>query len=60
MDVVDKYNQLPHSCTGRTPHEMWLDNPAPDLSNLFIFGQLGYVPIMSKPEMAMKHRDRGA
>lgn len=59
LDVVDKYNQLPHSSTRQTPHELWFDSPAPNLSNLFIFGQLGYVPVMNKTVRNMKFRDRG-
>lgn len=58
-DAVDKYNQLPHRTTDTTPHQLWFNQNAPDLSNLRIFGQLGYVPVMSKTVRATKHKNRG-
>lgn len=58
MAVVDKYNQIPHSATGKKPHEIWFVGPAPDLSNLYIFCQLGYVAVMSKLLRTMKFKNR--
>ena len=58
LDAVDKYNQLPHGATGNSPHETWFADKAPSLQHLYIFGQLGYVPVMAKKQK-QKHRDRG-
>lgn len=55
-EVVDKYNQLPHSATGKSPHEAWFGTKA-DLRALYIFGQTGFVPIMVLPKR--KQPDRG-
>lgn len=58
-DVVDKYNQLPHSSTGKSPHQLW-HNANPDLRTLFIFGQEGFVPIMSQPKKKHEHSGQKA
>lgn len=55
-DVVDKYNQIPHSATGQSPHSLWFGEKA-DLRALFVFGQYGYVPVMRQPKK--KLADRG-
>lgn len=58
-DATDKYNQLPHRSTGKTPYEIWHKKPKPNLENLYIFGQLWYIPVMSKQDKQKKHNNRG-
>lgn len=59
QDAVDKYNHIPHRNTGCTPQEACFREKAPDLRNLYIFGQVGFAPIMNKAAQADKHKDRG-
>lgn len=54
-DVVDKYDQIPYSATGKSPHGAWFGEPA-DLRGLFVFVQYGYVTIMKRKK---KTDDRG-
>lgn len=60
QDAVDKYNQLTHRGTGRSPHELWFREKKPDLQHLYIFGQIGFCPIMHKTQRANKHNGRGS
>lgn len=57
MDATDKYNQLPHKATVKSPNEMWFNMKIPDLKNLNIFGQLGFTPMMNKAKRPTKYRD---
>lgn len=59
MDATDKYNQLPHSATGHSPHKIWFEEGSPYFANLYIFGQLGYVPVINKSGRHVKHKHRG-
>lgn len=58
-DATDKYNQLPHGRTEMSPHQAWFNVKAPNLKNLYIFGQFGFVPVMNKQEKQQKYRNRG-
>lgn len=58
-DAMDKLNQLPHARTGKIPQQIWVDENKPELSNVYIFGQLGYVPVMNKTEQQSKKKNRG-
>lgn len=48
-DVVDKFNQLPHSEIGKSPKELWIEETM-KLKSLYIFGQHGFVPVMTQPK----------
>lgn len=52
MDAMKKYNQLAHRATEQSPQQFWFEEEAPNLSSLYIFCQLGYVPEMSKKRNA--------
>lgn len=58
-DATDKYSQVPHRSTGQSPHQLWFDVLIPNFKHLFIFGKLGYVPIMNEPSRSNKYKDRG-
>lgn len=58
-DATDKYNQLAHKGTGASLHQKWFNEESLNLRNLFIFGQLGYLPIMNKQVNQAKHRHQG-
>lgn len=58
-DVVEKYNQLPHSVTGCSSHEAWPGDHKPDLQHLYIFGKVAFTPVMNKATRAGKQNDRG-
>lgn len=57
---MDKYNQLPQKATDKSPHQLLYKQDAPQLTNLYIFGQLGYVPIMNKADRNVKCKNRGS
>lgn len=59
IDDADKYNQLPHGATGKSPQQIWYQQAAPDLSNLFIFAQLGFVPVLNKVDRSTKYKNMG-
>lgn len=59
MDTTDKHNQLPKRATVHSPQQLCFEEEALDLSNLYVIGQLGYFPVMSKMERQVKHQNRG-
>lgn len=44
---------------GLLPQELWYNVNSPNLRNLHIFGQLGYVPVMNPKIRRQKHKKRG-
>lgn len=48
QDATDKYNHFPHRTTNATPQQAWFDTDELHLRNLFIFGQIGFMPVMDK------------
>lgn len=58
-EATEKYNQLVHRSTGKSPQELWFQEEKPRLNDLHIFGQLRYTPYMSKAHRASKYKDHG-
>lgn len=54
-DAVEKYNHLPHSATGQSPHELWFGTRA-NLITVYIFRLDGLVPIMFTPKKKQANR----
>lgn len=58
-DATDKYNQLTHRSTGKSLHEFWLQADKATLTELYIFDQLCFTPVMNKQDRATKYKNRG-
>lgn len=48
QDSVNKYKELAQKSTGLSPYQEWLQVEALNITNLFIFEQLGQMPVMNK------------
>lgn len=54
-----KVNQLSQRAADKSPQQLWFDEETPNLSNMFILGQLACVPVMNKTERRIKQKNTG-